>query len=127
MALTDSLVLTASALVSKAQVIAAGGGWDLKSFLENSTDYLKLVGGLLIALIGLAGVIWAAVKIIGKLMGAQSAQQTSWGLVITLFIVGGAMMVGGGALVFDIAAGGQQTVRDMGGGTILPFLGTYLP
>ena len=125
MALTDSLVLAASAFASKSQIMA--NDWDVKSFLENSTDYLKVAGGLFIGLIGLAGVIWAAVKIIGKLMGTQSAQQTSWGLVIVLFIVGGAMMVGGGTLVFDVAAGGQRTVREMGGGTILPFLGTYLP
>ena len=96
--------------------------WDLKSFLVNATTYIKLVGGMVIALLGTAAVVWGAYKFFAKLFGGQSAAQTSWVTVAILIIVGGAAMAGGGALVFGIAEGGKTTIEDLGGGTILPYL-----
>lgn len=98
--------------------------WDLKSFIVNATTYIKFIGGLVIALMGTAAVVWGAYKFFAKLFGGQSAAQTSWFTVALLIIVGGAAMTGGGSLVFGIAEGGKTTIEDLGGGMILPYLVT---
>lgn len=98
--------------------------WDLKSFIVNATTYIKFIGGLVIALMGTAAVVWGAYKFFAKLFGGQSAAQTSWFTVALLIIVGGAAMAGGGSLVFGIAEGGKTTIEDLGGGMILPYLVT---
>lgn len=98
--------------------------WDLKSFIINATTYIKFIGGLVIALMGTAAVVWGAYKFFAKLFGGQSAAQTSWFTVALLIIVGGAAMTGGGSLVFGIAEGGKTTIEDLGGGMILPYLVT---
>lgn len=98
--------------------------WDLKSFIVNATTYIKVIGGLAVALMGTAAVVWGAYKFFAKLFGGQSAAQTSWFTVALLIIVGGAAMVGGGSLVFGIAEGGKTTIEDLGGGMILPYLVT---
>lgn len=96
--------------------------WDLKSFIVNATTYIKFIGGLAVALMGTAAVVWGAYKFFAKLFGGQSAAQTSWFTVALLIIVGGAAMAGGGSLVFGIAEGGKTTIEDLGGGMILPYL-----
>lgn len=98
--------------------------WDLKSFIVNATTYIKFIGGLLVAMMGTAAVVWGAYKFFAKLFGGQSAAQTSWFTVALLIIVGGAAMTGGGSLVFGIAEGGKTTIEDLGGGMILPYLVT---
>ena len=98
--------------------------WDLKSFIVNATTYIKFIGGLVIALMGTAAVVWGAYKFFAKLFGGQSAAQTSWFTIALLIIVGGAAMAGGGSLVFGIAEGGKTTIEDLGGGMILPYLVT---
>lgn len=98
--------------------------WDLKSFIVNATTYIKFIGGLVVALMGTAAVVWGAYKFFAKLFGGQSAAQTSWFTVALLIIVGGAAMTGGGSLVFGIAEGGKTTIEDLGGGMILPYLVT---
>lgn len=98
--------------------------WDLKSFIVNATTYIKFIGGLMIALMGTAAVVWGAYKFFAKLFGGQSAAQTSWFTVALLIIVGGAAMAGGGSLAFGIAEGGKTTIEDLGGGMILPYLVT---
>lgn len=92
--------------------------WDLKSFLENSTEYLKTVGGAFLVLMGVAAVIWGAVLLIKKLMGGQQ-NQDNWIKILALVILGGAIAVGGFALVFEIGSGGKKTIEDLGGGTLL--------
>ena len=101
--------------------------WDLKSFLVNATTNIKFLGGLFIALIGTAAVVWGVYKFFTKLFGGQSAQQTSWVTVALLIIIGGAAMAGGGSLAFGIAEGGKKTIEDLGGGMILPYLLTMWP
>lgn len=101
--------------------------WDLKSFLVNATINIKFLGGLFIALLGTAAVVWGIYKFFNKLFGGQSAQQTSWVTVALLIIIGGAAMTGGGSLAFGIAEGGKKTIEDLGGGMILPYLLTMWP
>ncbi|MFE1170366.1 hypothetical protein [Nocardiopsis sp. NPDC058789] len=89
--------------------------WDLLSFLDNATSYVQGAGGSLLALMGTAGVVWGGVLLIKKLMASQQ-DQTSWVKILALILLGGALMVGGFSLISQIAAGGQTTIEDLGGG-----------
>ena len=94
--------------------------WDLTSFLTNAKTQIENWGGLLLMLLGVVGLVWGGVLIIKKLMsGPQGGQQQSWGTIILLILVGGAMMTGGFSLLGTIGSGGQQTIEDLGGGTML--------
>lgn len=93
-----------------------GESWDLQSFLENSTDYLMIIGGSLLALVGGAAVIWGFVNVMRKLFGGQSGQQIQWFTTILLIIVGGAFLVGGITLALNFASGAGDTVTGFGTG-----------
>lgn len=92
--------------------------WDLLSFLQSATEYVRVAGGSLLALMGTAGVVWGGVLLVKKLMASQQ-DQTSWAKIIGLILIGGALMVGGFSLISTIAAGGKTTIEDLGGGMIL--------
>lgn len=100
--------------------------WDVVSFLENAGDYLKQIGQPLLIIMGIALLIWGFVKAAMKLLGnPQSSQQHgSWGLIVVMIIVGGALMIGGFNLAETVGSGGKDTIIDMGGGSI--FLGSVL-
>lgn len=87
--------------------------WDLATFLENVSVMLQDLGGLVIMAFGVAMIVVGVVRGAMKLMSEQHAQ-ISWITVGLLVFVGGALMVGGFTLVADIAAGGQETILDMG-------------
>ena len=95
--------------------------WDLTSFLENAKVQIQLWGGLLLMLLGAVGLIWGAVLLIKKLMAnPQSAgQQQGWGSIALLILIGGAVSTGGWSLVSTVGSGGQQTIEDLGGGTVI--------
>lgn len=93
--------------------------WDLVSFFENASDYVKIAGGALISLLGLIVVVWAAVLIAKKFFGNSNQQQESWFKVVLMIIVGGALMTGGIVLITGIAAGGKTTIEELGGAFIL--------
>lgn len=96
--------------------------WDLKSFLTNAQVYIRDAGGLLLILLGTAALIWGGVKLVQKLMsGPQGGQQISWGTIILLILIGGALMTGGIALMTTVGSGGQQTITQLGGGATLLF------
>lgn len=95
------------------------GEWDLISFLGNTQNYLEIAGGAIITLFGLAIVLWAVFMLTKKFFGNQQQQNESWVKIIAAGIVGGALLFGGIALVLNIAAGGQTTIEELGGGTIL--------
>lgn len=97
--------------------------WDLLSFFTNAKDYGTLVGGGLISLLGLIVVIVATVFIAKKFFGDGRGNDKSWVIIIIMMLVGGAMLFGGISLVTDIASGGQKTIEELGGGTILLGLG----
>ena len=107
-----TITTTAQALVPAA--------WDLKNFFTNASKYTEEVGGGLLILLGTAGVVWGGVLLIKKLMAQQD--QTSWLKIIGLIIIGGALMASGFGLISQIAKGGETTIKDLGGGVILPAL-----
>lgn len=93
--------------------------WDLETLLKNAGSYAKNVGGALLILMGIVGLVWGGTLTIKKLMSSQQ-DNTSWGKIILLLIIGGALAVGGFNLVFMVGSGGEKTIKDLGkGGVIL--------
>ncbi|KOT57109.1 MULTISPECIES: hypothetical protein [Streptomyces] len=109
----EAAVLTQASLPSAA--------WDLTSFLQNAKSQIQLWGGLLLMLIGAVSLVWGGVLLVKKLMAnPQSAgQQQNWGTIALLILVGGGLGTGGWSLVSTIGSGGQQTITDLGGGTVI--------
>ncbi|MET9656333.1 hypothetical protein [Streptomyces sp. NPDC006510] len=104
-----------------AQASLPSAAWDLTNFLLNAKSQIQQWGGLLLMAFGAAGLVWGGVLGIKKLMAnPQSAnQQSSWGTIALLILVGGALGTGGWSLVSTIGSGGQQTITDLGGGTVI--------
>lgn len=92
--------------------------WDLQSFLENAKTYAVNIGGAFLMLLGTVAVIYGGYLLIKKLMAGQQ-NQDSWVKIVLLIIIGGALMVSGFVLISEIAAGGQTTIEDLGGGMAL--------
>lgn len=87
--------------------------WSLETFLESATTNLETLGAIFLGLMGLIGLVWGGTLLIKKLMSGQQ-DQTSWGKIIMLIIIGGALMAGSGAIIFEIGSSGEQTIRDLG-------------
>lgn len=94
--------------------------WDLMSFLQNAKSYIQSAGGALLMLLGAVGLVWGGVLLIKKLMGnPQTSQQTGWGTIVLLILVGGALGTGGWNLISTVGSGGQTTIMELGGGTAI--------
>lgn len=111
-------------LLITAHEVLPYANWSLENLLGNSFNAAKSIGGLLLALMGIIGVIWGGVLLLKKLMAGER-DQTSVMKIIMLLVIGGAFAFGGTSLIFDVARGSETTIRDIGEGTILPML-TYL-
>lgn len=111
-------IYEAAALVHTSLPTAA---WDLTSFLENARSQLQLWGGLLLMLLGVVGLVWAGVLGTKKLLAdpQTAGQQKSWGTIAVLVLVGGALGTGGWSFMSTVGSGGQQTIEDLGGGTVI--------
>jgi len=103
--------------------LAVPGAWDLASALTNATAYVKLIGGGFLTLLGVVAIIYGGYLLVKKLMAGQQ-NQDSWIKIVILIIIGGALSVSGFSLIATIAAGGKDTIEDLGNtpGTILPFI-----
>lgn len=94
--------------------------WDLLSFLDNAKTYAKNVGAGVLLLLGVVAVVVGGVFLCIKLFGSQQAgQKHGWFQIIALIIVGGALSTGGVTLMMDIGGGGEDTIRELGGGTAI--------
>lgn len=94
--------------------------WDLESFLNNAKTYTENIGGLILMLLGAVALIWGGVQLVKKLMGnPQTSQQINWGTVALLIIVGGGLLTGGFSLMETVGSGGEETITDLGGGTVV--------
>lgn len=98
----------------------APAAWDLLSFLENANAYIQIAGGALLMLLGVACLVWGGVVCVKTLFASpQSAGKESWVKIVMLIVVGGAFMGGGWPLISKIGSGGEKTITELGGGTIL--------
>ncbi|WP_026820072.1 hypothetical protein [Arthrobacter castelli] len=94
--------------------------WDVKSLLTNAKTWVQTAGGMLLMLLGAAALVWGGVKLFKKLTASkQKGQETEWWEIIALIIVGGAMATGGWQLISMIGSGGQETIQDLGTGTVI--------
>lgn len=95
-------------------------GWDLKTAIDSFKKYGEGIAGSVIGLIGIAILIVAMYHIFKKFTSSQPGGGESWGKVVAMLIVGGAMFSTGGWLLFKaIAEGGQKTISDAGAGKAL--------
>ena len=98
-----------------------GSGWDLRTFLENSFDTLGEWFSLAVMILGIVAVAYAIWQIVSGLM-SHGKKQVNWAVAIILLLVGGALSMSTGfEFVRGIAEGGQQTIEDLGGQTIVLF------
>ena len=105
-------MLTLQAIVLKANMLMYE--WDLTNFLQNANTRIKFWGGLFLALMGVALVIYGGYQAVTGLM-SHGKKQVNWPIVVISIIVGGALAASGGSkLLFDIAGGGKQTITELG-------------
>lgn len=88
--------------------------WDAESFLKNTETTLKTLGGLIMAVLGVAALIVAAFKLFQKFTSEEKARQISWFTIIGLFIIAGLLIFGGMQVFTAIAQGGNTTLVDLG-------------
>jgi hypothetical protein len=111
---------TASLALVNAQVQLPAGAWDLKSFIDNTSDYVKVVGGALLMLMGTVALIAGGIFGLTKLFGNQQhGQGKKWWQIGALILLGGAFAAGGFSLISTIGSGGQKTIEDLGGTIVL--------
>ncbi|BAS11925.1 hypothetical protein AHiyo8_02280 [Arthrobacter sp. Hiyo8] len=70
------------ALVHAESTLPGGvtAAWDIKNLLSNAKTWVQTVGGLLLMLLGVAGLIWGGVLLVKKLMGNQQGGQGTAGV-----------------------------------------------
>lgn len=98
-------------------LVPADDTWSVINLLDNTQSFGKVVGGSILALVGLGVLIYALVKIMIKFLSDQS--RDSWGKLIVAVLVGGAFMVGGITLAISLAEGGKQTIDDLGNSMVV--------
>lgn len=116
MSITETIQIAGTAADAPALPL---GAWDLVSFLTNTKNYANVIGGGLISLLGLIIIIVAVVFITKKFFGNGQGQDKSWIVIVVMIIVGGAFLTGGIVLITNIASGGEQTIKELGGGFIV--------
>ena len=89
--------------------------WSILNLFTNAGKTVQTIGSALLVLLGIVMIVVAGVKIAKALMSNGQGQPPNWIMIIALLIVGGAFAVGGFSLISQIAAGGQQTIKDLGG------------
>lgn len=102
-------------ILGNMQMLAGSTGWDLRTFLQNSFTTLTDWFGLAMMILGLIAIAISAYQIVTGLWG-NSQKQVNYGKYAVLLFVGGALVVPSGfAFIQEIAKGGQQTIKDIGG------------
>jgi|SRR5699024_2556567 len=107
-----------AAVLAQASLPTAESQWSVGNFLENAKSTIQDWGGLLLMLLGAVGLIWGGVLLIKKLMAnpQTQGQQTGWGTIALLVIVGGALAGGGWSLMDKVGSGGEDTILELGKG-----------
>lgn len=111
-------------MTSLVGVLATGGSgassdnFSITSLLSNAGVTLRTWGTFIIFILGVAAIIVATYKLVTGL-ASHGQKQTSWAVVIILYVVGGLCTATGSSgawnfLAGTIAGGGRSTVQEMG-------------
>lgn len=96
--------------------------WDLRTFLENSTQTLGEWAGLAVALIGIV-MIFVSIWMIATGLMSHGKKQTNWAVALITLLFGGVLAAAGGFnFMKGVAEGGRKTMEDLGGNVIMPNL-----
>lgn len=98
-------------------VLAEGDTWSITNILANASELGQTWGALILFLLGIACVIIASWMLVTGL-ASHGKKQTSWAVVIILYVVGGVFTFGSaqGAWSFvagNIAGGGRTTLDEL--------------
>lgn len=101
-------------------VLAESGAdqFSITNLLVNAGTSLRQWGSLIVFVAGIVAIIIGVVKLVSGL-ASHGQKQTSWVVVVLLFIVGGLCTLGGSSGAWNfiagtVAGGGRTTVEDMG-------------
>lgn len=95
--------------------------WSLTNLLGNANSWIQVTGGLLLVLMGTAGIIWAGARIWQRLVTPTkgSGAPVSLPKTLALLFVSGALAAGGWQLMSTVSSGGEQTIMDIGSASSL--------
>lgn len=71
------------------------GAWDLETFVDSASGSIGSWMSYVMMFMGVIGIVWATVLLIKKLTAPPGYDQGSWGSIMIMIMIGGAMTVGG--------------------------------
>lgn len=89
--------------------------WSLEDGLTGARSYGSKIGGIIISIIGLIIVIYAAFLIFKAITGQQGSGGT-WAKAAVALVVGGALLFGGFTLFSTVTKDMNKTVESFGNG-----------
>ena len=110
----DTFLVLLESSKASAAALTSQEGWSITNLFQNAGTSMKTIGGALLVLLGIIMIVVAGVKIAKGLMSNGQGQPPNWIMIAALLVVGGMFAVGGFNLISDIAAGGEQTIKDLG-------------
>ena len=94
-------------------------GWEWSVALQNFKNWLEVNGGTVLNIMGVICLIGAGI-FAGLIMFTRRNLVRNITCTFAGLIIGGALLFGGMTLAKSIGNGSQNTIRQMGGGMILP-------
>lgn len=94
-------------------------GWEWSVALKNFRTWLEVNGDTLLNIVGVICLIGGGI-FLGLIIFSQRNIKRNITCAFFGLIIGGGLLFGGIDLVKDIGNGSQNTIRQMGGGMILP-------
>lgn len=92
--------------------------WSLQEMLDNAKPMLENLGGGFLVLLGVILIIYGGIMLFKAIAGGQQSGSPAslWGKVVLAFVFGGALAFGGYKLLEQVAKGGEETIKMLGGG-----------
>ena len=104
---------------------ASGSGYgDVGTMLQNGGQNIEYWASIVVVILGVIALLVAAYMLVTGLI-SHGKKQTSWVVVILLFVIGGVLMIGGWQVLVNVGGAANSTIQSWGGegALILPFLG----
>lgn len=90
--------------------------WDLKSFFTNVANYIKGLGGPILAVLGFLLLLYGSYQIFKYIKSSKQGEaEIQWVKVILAFIIGGFFITSGVMTTLEhMGQGAKKTVDDLG-------------